>query len=90
MNYNEILLHCRFLDENGQPKGREYTYVYKFTKETTHENDTDYILVAIPSHVMAEIDGKKLLVTGVFADPAPVMPYADKLKYVVPYVESEQ
>lgn len=90
MNYNEILLHCRFLDENGQPKGREYNYVYRFSEEITCENDTNYFLVSIPRYVMTEIDGKKLVVTGIFANPLPVLAFADKLKYVVPYVESKE
>lgn len=83
-NFNEILIKCRFLDDNGQPKGREYTYVYKFYNERTFDKiPPNFHLIGVPSHVQTE-DGKDLVVTGVFTDPSEIAAFADRLKYVVP------
>lgn len=85
MNLNEILIKGRFLDENGQPKGREYTYIYKRTRVV---NITSAPLAAFPTFVQTA-EGKKLIVTQLFTPFEEVAAFADKLKYVVDYEGEE-
>ena len=83
MNFNEILIKGRFLDENGEPKGKEYTYIYK---ANTTLNVTTAPIVTFPKY-MQTADLKKLIVTQLFTPFEEVAAFADRLKYVVDYEE---
>lgn len=76
--FNEILVKCRFLDENGEPKGRQYTYIYKREKPLAV---TTAPLVAFPRY-MQTVTGRKVIVEELFTDPKEVEAFADKLAYV--------
>ena len=89
-DFNKILVKARFLDENHEMKGREYTFVYKAQRESGGVTARgDYMLIAFPAYMRTFPDGKKVMVTKVFTDPKEVEAYADKLKEVVPYTEGD-
>lgn len=70
-----MLVKCRFLDENNQPKGREYTY-------GTREK------VALGEFVTTE-EGKKLIVTSTSVPDEEGEKIGDKLKYVNAIIDLE-
>lgn len=86
MNFNTILIKCRFLNEQGEPKGGVYTYAFKIEKEIKEHKD---IKLAIPTRVQTT-EGKELAVVGIFADPKEVASFADKLKFVYPITGEKQ
>jgi len=68
MNMDYPLVKCRFTDENGEPKGREYTYMSK-----EHLN--------IGNSVVSE-NGKSLIVTEINVSPETVCGMENRLKFV--------
>ena len=90
-NFNEILIKARFLDENHEPKGREYTFIYKVNREhkAIVERGSN-ILMAFPAYMQTIPDGKKVVVTNIFVNPEEVAAFADRLKEVVPFAEDDE
>lgn len=70
-----MLIKCRFLDENNQPKGREYTYG---SREEVAEGE-----------IVTTEDGKKLVVTSTDIPQEEAEKYGDKLRYVHSIIDLE-
>lgn len=70
-----MLVKCKFLDENSEPKGREYTY-----------GSNDEVIVG---EIVTTEEGKKLVVTSTDVDEAEGAKFGDKLKYINAIIDGE-
>lgn len=62
------LVKCRFLDEEGEPKGREYTYA---------ANETFAV-----GEIVCTDEGKKIVITDTDVSQEEIRDFGDKLKYI--------
>ena len=76
--YEKILIKCKFLDAEGNPKGRDYTYFFNAKVEQLNDGNVAY---HIPLYVQT-IEGKKLIVTNTDASYEEISGFADKVKMV--------
>jgi len=70
-----MFIKCKFLDENGTPKGREYTY--GIVEESTE------------GEIVTTEDGKRLVVTSIDVPQEEVEKTGDKLRYVHSIIDVE-
>ena len=72
MNNETRYIQCRFLDENGVPKGRDYTYKTNCAVEVG-----DFVYALAPNG-----DEKKLIVSATEVDESMYAAFKDKIKAV--------
>lgn len=70
-----MIVKCRFLDENNEPKGREYTY--GISEE------------AVEGELVTTEEGKRLVITSTEVPPEEAEKFGDKLKYVHTMIDLE-
>lgn len=72
------IIKCKFLDKDGQPRGREYSYKTEISVEVGQLVD-----VPAPRRSDAEPETKAVLVTQVNVPEEEIAAFADKVKTVV-------
>lgn len=72
MNNETRYIQCRFLDENGVPKGRDYTY-----KTDCAVSVGDFVFALTPGG-----EEKKLIVSSTTVDESVYAAFKDKIKAV--------
>ncbi len=70
-----MIVKCKFLDENGSPKGREYTYGIAED--------------AVEGEIVTTEEGKKLVITSTDVPQEEAEKFGDKLRYVHSIVDLE-
>lgn len=74
------IIKCRFLDKDGQPGGREYSY-----KTESHVEVGQLVDVPAPRHSDADTEQKTkaVIVTQVNVPETEIAPFADKVKTII-------
>lgn len=80
------IIKCRFLNENGEPKGNEYTYKTEFPVEVGQ-------LVEVPaprhSDVDIELKAKTVIVLATDVPEKEIAAFKDRVKTIIKIHESE-
>ena len=72
------IIKCRFLSENDEPRGREYSYISEIPVEVGQ-----YVDVPAPRHSDVEVKSKKVIVSAVNVPESEVAAFAGQLKTII-------